>query len=77
MNMINLLLPGTAITYYGEEIGMVDTFIRWDQTLDPGAINAGYENFKKFTRDPARTPFQWDSSSNAGATRYIYLIIFL
>lgn len=64
--MLNLLLPGTAITYNGEEIGMSDGKVRWDQTLDPGALNAGYQHFREFTRDPARTPFQWDSSPNAG-----------
>lgn len=64
--MLNLLLPGTAFTYNGEEIGMVDGLVRWDQTLDPGAKNAGFEHFRKFNRDPARTPFQWDNTTSAG-----------
>ncbi|XP_065203794.1 maltase 2-like [Planococcus citri] len=68
MNMINLLLPGTAITYNGEEIGMSDGKVRWDQTLDPQALNAGLKHFRQYTRDPERTPFQWDSSPNAGFT---------
>ena len=34
-NMMALLLPGTATTYYGEEIGMVDGFIEWSDTQDP------------------------------------------
>lgn len=68
--MINLLLPGTAFTYSGEEIGMVDGIVRWDQTLDPCARNSGPETFREFSRDPARTPFQWDASTSSGKSTF-------
>lgn len=29
------LLPGVAVTYNGEEIGMENTWLTWDQTVDP------------------------------------------
>ena len=32
MNMIYMLLPGTPITYYGEEIGMTDGQVRIDSS---------------------------------------------
>jgi alpha-glucosidase len=66
MNMLALLLPGTAITYYGEEIGMEDTFISWEQTVDPAGVNAGQHNYLYRSRDPERTPFQWDDTTHAG-----------
>jgi alpha-glucosidase len=66
MNMLALFLPGTAITYYGEEIGMEDTFISWEQTVDPASINAGRHGYLNRSRDPERTPFQWDDTLNAG-----------
>ena len=53
MNMIYMLLPGTPITYYGEEIGMVD------------AVLASPTD----KRDPARTPMQWSPDANAGLSR--------
>lgn len=60
-------LPGVAVTYYGEEIGMVDNMdITWEETVDPAACNNLEENYKETSRDPVRTPFQWDSSDNAG-----------
>jgi alpha-glucosidase len=65
-NMINLLIRGTAVTYYGEEIGMVDTWISWEDTVDPAGCNMGEDRYEAFSRDPARTPFQWDNSKNAG-----------
>lgn len=50
MNTINLMLPGTSCSYYGEEIGMTD--------------------YKEFTiidsRDPNRTPMQWNLDTAAG-----------
>lgn len=65
LNMLVLLLPGTAVTYYGEEIGMVDNYdISCDQAHDPQGCqdNVTLGN----SRDPQRTPFQWDTSTNAG-----------
>lgn len=50
MIMLEMFLPGIAVTYYGEEIGMVDN----DKAND--------SDF----RNPCRTPFQWDDSTNAG-----------
>ncbi|XP_059470020.1 maltase A3-like [Neocloeon triangulifer] len=62
------LLPGTAITYNGEEINMEDTWISWRDTVDPPACQAGPENYQRFSRDPERTPFHWDNSTYAGFT---------
>lgn len=64
--MIVLLLPGTPVTYNGEEIGMEDTDVSWEQTKDTAGINAGPEKYKQFSRDPERTPMQWDAGINAG-----------
>jgi len=66
MAMVQLLLPGTPVTYYGEEIGMEDTFLTWEQTQDPQGCNMGPDRYANFSRDPARTPMQWDDTFNAG-----------
>lgn len=68
LNMMVLLLPGTAITYYGEEIGMEDTFITWEETKDPQGCRWGPEHYQEYSRDPARTPMQWDDTDLAGFT---------
>ena len=67
-NMISLLLPGVAVTYNGEEIGMTNTDVSWEQTVDPAGLNCGEEHFQDMgcSRDPERTPMQWDTSENAG-----------
>nr|CAD7263971.1 unnamed protein product [Timema shepardi] len=65
INMIAQLLPGTAVTYMGEEIAMEDTFISWEQTVDPPGLNAGPERYQLFSRDPERTPYQWDNTTSA------------
>lgn len=52
MNVLLLLLPGTPLTYYGEEIGMLD--------------NAGDMQCMSESRDPCRSPMQWDGTENAG-----------
>lgn len=64
--MVTLLLPGVAVTYYGEEIGMEDVNLSWELTVDPAGRNAGPENFVKASRDPSRTPMQWNIDRNAG-----------
>ncbi|KAF0767588.1 maltase 2-like [Aphis craccivora] len=68
MHMLQMLLPGTAITYYADELGVQDTYVRWNQTLDPAGRNVGVLRYTKFSRDPARSPFPWDDSENAGFT---------
>ncbi|XP_068234691.1 probable maltase isoform X2 [Palaemon carinicauda] len=68
LNMMSLLLPGTAITYYGEEIGMEDTWISWEDTKDPQGCRYGPERYAEYSRDPERTPMQWDNTSFAGFT---------
>ncbi|KAM5318049.1 amino acid transporter heavy chain SLC3A1 [Glossophaga mutica] len=54
MNMLVLTLPGTPITYYGEEIGM-------GNILAPN-LNESYD----VTTLLSKSPMQWDNSSNAG-----------
>ncbi|KAL0281024.1 UNVERIFIED_CONTAM: hypothetical protein PYX00_002144 [Menopon gallinae] len=67
MNMISLLLPGVSVTYYGEEIGMLDNEdITYEETIDPQGRNFPKSKFKERARDFERTPFQWDDSVNAG-----------
>ncbi|GBP27907.1 Maltase A1 [Eumeta japonica] len=67
INMIVLLLPGIGVTYMGEEIGMVDGYVSWEDTVDPGGCNTDDPvNYWKASRDPERTPFQWSSEKNAG-----------
>ena len=52
MNVLVLTLPGTAVTYYGEEIGMVNAKMFLESEGD--------------FRDPQRSPMQWTSEQNAG-----------
>ena len=70
-----LLLPGVSVTYNGEEIGMENRWISWEDTIDPQGCNAGKENYEKRSRDPERTPFQWNNSISAGETRFLFKII--
>ena len=44
-NMLSLLLPGVAVTYNGEEIGMTNTLVSWEDTVDPAGINCGPDHF--------------------------------
>uniref|UniRef100_U5EJL5 alpha-glucosidase n=1 Tax=Corethrella appendiculata TaxID=1370023 RepID=U5EJL5_9DIPT len=64
--MIELSLPGASVTYNGEEIGMTDVWISWEDSRDPQACNSNPQIYDKISRDPARTPFQWDDSTSAG-----------
>ena len=61
-----LLLPGATITYYGEEIGMTEGYISWEDTVDPLGCTSNKAQYQSVSRDPARTPFQWNNSVSAG-----------
>ncbi|XP_019322748.2 neutral and basic amino acid transport protein rBAT isoform X2 [Panthera pardus] len=54
MNMLVFTLPGTPITYYGEEIGMRNILVT--------NLNESYDVDTLFSK----SPMQWDNSSNAG-----------
>ncbi|CAL7951109.1 unnamed protein product [Xylocopa violacea] len=66
LHMLSLLLPGQAYTYYGEEIAMLDGKISWNQTVDPMGCSRTKETYENYSRDPARTPMQWNSDVSAG-----------
>ena len=42
---MSLMLPGVAVTYNGEEIGMTNTDVSWEDTVDPAGLNCGEEHF--------------------------------
>ncbi|XP_052892699.1 maltase A1-like [Anopheles moucheti] len=68
--MLCFTLPGMVFVYYGDEIGMEDNDgISWKQTQDPLGCSTNGTVFARYSRDPARTPFQWDASNEwAGFT---------
>ncbi|XP_053607308.1 maltase 2-like [Plodia interpunctella] len=67
LNALNLMLPGVAVTYQGEEIGMRDGYVSWQDTVDVEARNRGNnDTYLQYTRDPARTPFHWNDDMSAG-----------
>jgi oligo-1,6-glucosidase len=73
-------LQGTPYIYQGEEIGMTDfpfqspsdfrdedSIERYDYIVRSGGnINAMMQYLRWFSRDNARTPFQWNYGKNAG-----------
>ncbi len=61
-----LTLRGTPTIYYGDELGMQDVDIPKDKIQDPQALN---EPGVGRSRDPERTPMQWDATKNAGFTK--------
>lgn len=64
--MLLFTLRGTPTVYYGDELGMEDVDIPKEQIKDPQALN---EPGVGKSRDPQRTPMQWDDSKNAGFTK--------
>lgn len=82
LGTMQFMLRGLPFIYQGQEIGMENVnFTSMDQIDDIStrdqykvAINAGlspdeaFAAVKKYSRDNSRTPFQWDTSENAGFT---------
>lgn len=67
--MLSLLLPGQAYTYYGDEIAMLDATVPWSRTIDPMGCAKGKSGYEHFSRDPARTPMQWNAGTSAGFSK--------
>jgi glycosidase len=68
-NMLLLLLPGTPTCYYGDEIGMINANISYQDSVDPAGCNWGPDDYMNFSRDPERTPMQWDTSEHSGFSK--------
>lgn len=71
--LMQFTVRGVPVTYYGEEIGMVDGLFPAKTALDP--VGQNYAWVPKFlvdllglyvNRDGCRTPMQWSSGPNAG-----------
>ncbi|UZH55110.1 glucohydrolase [Salinimicrobium tongyeongense] len=63
--MLLLSLRGTPTIYYGDELGMEDVNIPEEKIQDPQALN---EPGVGRSRDPERTPMQWNDALNGGFT---------
>jgi alpha-glucosidase len=59
-----ITLRGTPFLYYGEEIGMTGGKLRRKDLRDP--LSRSTWPLRRFCRDQARTPMQWEDSPNAG-----------
>ena len=66
ISMLAIMLPGIAVVYNGDEIGMQDRNFTYYETVDPAGCNAGPERYFLKSRDPERTPYQWDNTTSAG-----------
>ena len=66
--MLLLTLRGTPTMYYGDEIGMHDVPIPFEQVRDPFEKNVPGLGLG---RDPERTPMQWSGEEYAGFTKGI------
>lgn len=56
-------------------LGMLNTFISWEDTQDPQACNHGHEGYESYSRDPERTPMQWDNTTLAGLVILFFLLL--
>jgi alpha-glucosidase len=63
--LVLVTMPGTAVLYYGDEIGMLDVEV--PPELQRDEMTLGGTN-PQGNRDRARTPMQWDDSSAGGFT---------
>jgi alpha-glucosidase len=63
--MLLLTLRGTPTMYYGDELGLGRVAMPPEAMQDPWEKN---EPGLGLSRDPSRTPFQWDATPNAGFT---------
>jgi alpha-glucosidase len=64
MSALYLTLRGSAIMYYGEEIGMENNDPKRVEDVKDVIGRKGWP--KEIGRDGERTPMQWNSSTNAG-----------
>lgn len=62
--LLLMTLRGTPFLYYGEELGMSGGHLHRRELVDP--LSRKTWPIKRYQRDLARTPMQWDATANAG-----------
>lgn len=60
------MLPGVAMVYYGQEIGMMESKIRAAETRIPNSNYVHKWSNEGVAEDQSRLPMQWDNTMNAG-----------
>ena len=50
LNMLIMLLPGAVTSYYGDEIGMEEIVLKYDEVVDYASRNAGPVRWSTFIR---------------------------
>lgn len=66
LNTIVTLLPGTSVTYYGEEIGMTDSCSHYHPDNHNESATACTDMTKDKSDSFYRSPMQWNNETNAG-----------
>ncbi|OAD59185.1 Maltase 2 [Eufriesea mexicana] len=66
ISMLAMILPGVAVIYNGDEIGMEDRNFTYAETIDVAGCRLGPNRYYLKSRDPERTPYQWDNTTSAG-----------
>lgn len=61
--LLQMTLPGLPTLYYGDELGMPNTPVTHEEIRDLSAFSSGDDSV---SRDPERTPMQWDKGEFAG-----------
>lgn len=61
--LLQMTLPGLPTLYYGDELGMPNTPVTHEEIRDLSAFSSGDDSV---SRDPERTPMQWDKGQYAG-----------
>lgn len=71
VNTLVTMLPGTSVTYYGEEIGMENSCAKFpDEEHENPAKICEEEEKGDFLDTWARSPMQWDNTANGGFTKH-------
>jgi alpha-glucosidase len=67
MAVLELTMRGTPFLYYGEELGMGDTDVPPEESIDAPSKNVT-PDFAWWDRSPCRTPMPWTGEPGAGFT---------